>query len=1438
MADANANKINNNSSIQIIPFIKKLISNYFYVFYDKNKTISLSGIEEEYVEIIFSNYLKDYERLVFESKQYIYDLAIKYLKPKVSKNEEKDAILSGYIKISGIFNTQHSKKQTPFEFFEPKYYYEMSAENVALANELFAKMKGVQEDKKEEIKEKEEDKIIIYTPVKENKEICKDHYVPNDMMTRMPNFAFKLVPGGINKEKVEDRDKKDKKVFITEVLYFIGNFQNIITNITSYVTDTINYYVNFAKSQIKKATEYLQLGKEFFMNFINDLYRQVFEEVDKFIAKIIEKINEYKRKFQKRIAWGVAKMIANFANKSTERLEKNMEKKIKNETITLKNKATIALQQAINKLCVAMHIMKPPVEITPEEVTIAALPDFGIEDITAHLEKIKQGKEALTGPEEALKAIIDVYGIDNAELSKLADQRVQEAIDSLDTNSSDADVFNEIEKNYSMYVENILKIDTTKKDFSTYQHIVYKNNKYHFELINKVYTREQIINEAKLTAEARKNYQKNVIKKGTQKWYNYGMVVITVDQIKEGLRQKLSSQVAINEAKKAEQLKKEEEKKKALTPETQDQFYFDYKDIYDLFTVYGLKWEYKEPDPNDPNYVDLNHFKRNKKKLPKPLFEPEKWARIKNFNTISENPEEINNGITWQFNELKSQYPPIISAIYEGRVTKIDKVEKTINIFIEHIDGYTSVYQKLIKSFVKEGEMVRLGQPIGRLHSGDEITHLYLGIGNKYPSLKLNSTDAEISSMVQNEAKIEFEEYKALYEKFLNKLSPQKTTTDNKNTKDKKASEKEKKPVEIIISDDEIRKLQNKINSLHITGNDAGVSFDLSAIKKPTTSEEYQKLIYNITTLEHTFKRSIEGEKERNAKQVIENVERELRKVQSLYLEFYLEIRKNKKVLDPADWINIKEETTEKEEEKDKDEKTIKSAVMDKDVIMAFIKRLIDNGKLEKNKLKFNSDFMNKNATEYDWSLVAENIGTFFNEYVSNPENAGNWRNISSEMIMHSFEKNYVVLSLYGLLNYYNGQAPQLLYNEILSYEGASENSCIFIESAVVEGEDNKYYKKEDYLRKHYLCINPLDSLDDEFDFSSEKDTLTNKYPNLKYNKGDYYGYPNNPNAKKYKKLISSGEAVKAIQEGVGLSGENISGQFDSTTDKAVQGWQTAKGLQVDGIVEEKTWYSIFQQSTIKAQGDRGDEEPGMTALSEDEAAKIIAEETTIDKLPVENESGTPISESPSGNSEVDGDEEEQQSPKNIDPSQIPYPDFNKNVEIWEEGRAGVNNILKVYVDNTQSLDKNMNELLAGDLWIGWVMGGLNKIWDNRIQYDPHYYDTAGLDKETKEIYLKYYKEKFDKSYNVWYEEWYWKEGVKIISNQALAIIKQVVDLAVKSSKSSSPSPKANKKDLKSFTKSFINNITKKCSNKDSKTNNEFNSVINSGENYINSNFS
>ncbi len=65
-------------------------------------------------------------------------------------------------------------------------------------------------------------------------------------------------------------------------------------------------------------------------------------------------------------------------------------------------------------------------------------------------------------------------------------------------------------------------------------------------------------------------------------------------------------------------------------------------------------------------------------------------------------------------------------------------------------------------------------------------------------------------------------------------------------------------------------------------------------------------------------------------------------------------------------------------------------------------------------------------------------------------------------------------------------------------------------------------------------------------------------------------------------KLGSSGSEVKQLQEQLEAAGflkPPLSGDFDGTTDAAVRAYQSARGLQVDGIVGQQTWGSFNGES-------------------------------------------------------------------------------------------------------------------------------------------------------------------------------------------------------------------------------------------------------------------
>lgn len=52
-----------------------------------------------------------------------------------------------------------------------------------------------------------------------------------------------------------------------------------------------------------------------------------------------------------------------------------------------------------------------------------------------------------------------------------------------------------------------------------------------------------------------------------------------------------------------------------------------------------------------------------------------------------------------------------------------------------------------------------------------------------------------------------------------------------------------------------------------------------------------------------------------------------------------------------------------------------------------------------------------------------------------------------------------------------------------------------------------------------------------------------------------------------------TGKDVERVQRALNV---NVSGRFDSATDKAVRAYQKRKGLSVDGVVGLKTWNTIF----------------------------------------------------------------------------------------------------------------------------------------------------------------------------------------------------------------------------------------------------------------------
>lgn len=94
--------------------------------------------------------------------------------------------------------------------------------------------------------------------------------------------------------------------------------------------------------------------------------------------------------------------------------------------------------------------------------------------------------------------------------------------------------------------------------------------------------------------------------------------------------------------------------------------------------------------------------------------------------------------------------------------------------------------------------------------------------------------------------------------------------------------------------------------------------------------------------------------------------------------------------------------------------------------------------------------------------------------------------------------------------------------------------------------------------------------------------------PHLQYDKIAYGA--DKAGAKAPSKATSSGSAVVKFPGAalfMGVSGKdvervqralkvNVSGRFDSATDKAVRAYQKRKGLSVDGVVGLKTWNTIF----------------------------------------------------------------------------------------------------------------------------------------------------------------------------------------------------------------------------------------------------------------------
>lgn len=65
---------------------------------------------------------------------------------------------------------------------------------------------------------------------------------------------------------------------------------------------------------------------------------------------------------------------------------------------------------------------------------------------------------------------------------------------------------------------------------------------------------------------------------------------------------------------------------------------------------------------------------------------------------------------------------------------------------------------------------------------------------------------------------------------------------------------------------------------------------------------------------------------------------------------------------------------------------------------------------------------------------------------------------------------------------------------------------------------------------------------------------------------------------------IKSGDTGQSVKELQSLLGINISGNFDTTTEKAVRDYQKSNGLVCDGVVGYSTWKSLFtgQRGTIE----------------------------------------------------------------------------------------------------------------------------------------------------------------------------------------------------------------------------------------------------------------
>ncbi len=58
----------------------------------------------------------------------------------------------------------------------------------------------------------------------------------------------------------------------------------------------------------------------------------------------------------------------------------------------------------------------------------------------------------------------------------------------------------------------------------------------------------------------------------------------------------------------------------------------------------------------------------------------------------------------------------------------------------------------------------------------------------------------------------------------------------------------------------------------------------------------------------------------------------------------------------------------------------------------------------------------------------------------------------------------------------------------------------------------------------------------------------------------------------------SRGEEVKAVQQKLGLVADGI---FGNDTKTAVEQWQAANGLNVDGMVGDNTWGLMFSTSQL-----------------------------------------------------------------------------------------------------------------------------------------------------------------------------------------------------------------------------------------------------------------